>query len=622
MFKTKTLLFVIFLFSLNGFSQDQDMIKNARPGLSTLILNTLDKTNFKLGYNDRFGKSQAYDYNLITPLSSYYGGKDQDGNRVRGKKMLYVDPTPFSKITAEYKNITEQNYDIQKELKSVKLVTELLSQKDASTAVTIKQYLETNKYGHKIISYFLNLIEIDGKENNSNTGSRKASWNLDTLHARALNNSLQSERESSELAKLGLNTIKQYYNVLISNNHVITYMPFYYSSSTDGDNVTTRYGIHGATFRLIFGQKEIDALLKMQDSEENINLDLFEEYPFKFEVLYSNSTISLIPTNIYAQAASKKADYNHISTGLFCVYVDAIENIESLRTYRQIEKTRPVRAEIGKKDDIYANQLFEVNEFEDDGTGTRIQKRVGYIRAKKPAVVGGDQTKFYRTGGLRKFYPNQFITQVSRRNDAYWNIGLPTAFNYSSSEANSIRLGMGAYSRKVPTLKWNYNLDLFYNHRAKIQLGDEYLYWRSFLIRPGYTWGKSFHLSNLEITANLGISLPVYISTGILDEEGNNLTNISNPQDSLLMEWAIPGDFFNLSLNLDMSVRANYYLTQFFSLYFEVGTYYPIVYYLDVKFSDDYDYNGYGIKENVVRPPELNYGFRVGVNIFWKNNLN
>ena len=263
--------------------------------------------------------------------------------------------------------------------------------------------------------------------------SRKAdgSFGVELLHQRGLYNATDADVLNAQASKRGIDQIRDMGMKLVNNSYIIAYniedlidMNEYYNRQQQkSKTIVTRYkngftaSITAYVYQLDFNDTIKDAFFSKHWVDNN-DPDMVQKKlaydNFKFPVKFISSSTFLMEssqwnpgysTSPLVQATREELMFDLIQGGINQSLAALEDKLPQFMTASSIFKTWPLRAKIGKKEDVSRDDRYFVYQMEQNNKGNILGKRKGVIRARKVAdnrqVASGQSpfSSFYQVGG-------------------------------------------------------------------------------------------------------------------------------------------------------------------------------------------------------------------------------
>jgi hypothetical protein len=278
------------------------------------------------------------------------------------------------------------------------------------------------------------------------------------------------------------------------------------------------------------------------DNSDAMKFDQLSKYPFKL------TRISRKTEQIYSTAEKKKAREKGYDTAYFIknmltkstferMIKSGVDNLDDFQLKTTIYDTKKgIQVKVGTKEGIKRNSRFFVYEMRQKKNGKLKKKRVGAIRAKKPAKNEGlatgetKPTEFYQITG-RRLGKGMILEEkkaMANLSLGYGNTGIYAGINNYVSWANATAIGFD------------------YNGYTQARLDSVYIKTRTFSLYLE----KEFHvIPNVSVGADAGLFYELTFFSDTLISE----------------ELGVPNQDENLNLRLGAS--ANIYITPNYKLF-------------------------------------------------------
>lgn len=441
-----------------------------------------------------------------------------------------------------------------------KLSKEIFSKNNHKLVVDeVNLFINRKKISNQIIGSLLNINYDNG------------SFNLKKLKERAIYNSIQRQIDEANLKVAGISSIESKFSNYFKNNFLII--------TCDLGTVS-----YVSLFKLKFTDENISQIVSCRNTENKNILDLnkFLDLKFDFQHIYTYPDY-----NFYFSEGSTTED--PISRQLGLAYGTFKYNAEELRLRRVLENSKPISAEIGKKDGlVQTNRLFYVAEKRVDKNGDGRLKRIAYVRSKITAdntdKTTTNITNFYRVSGLKKISNlGQVLVEPDFWTNSYWgaqfnnsSFGFHDNAKFHTSSYSDWFLGW--HSQKKVKRKTEIGFIAGITHDKTIQFSDDTkLNMKSIPVGISFRTLKSFYLRNIEIQPYIGAHYFVSVPTNVKDNDGTSLIYNTDYGD-LFSEW-IQDQYFH-TFSVSAGFRANLNLTRHTSLFLSFETAYPVIDYL------------------------------------------
>jgi hypothetical protein len=567
---SKIIFSIIFFVLASSIISQEDLEVNLRPGLTYVYLN-ID------GENQNYQK--AIDY--------LYTQYEDPGNininnigltKVRELKTPKVYNLKDVIIAKNLSSLKNQNNNIIKNFLSDRSNKDIVgSYKGKFIKKLSKEVFSKNN--HKLVVDEVNVLINRKKISNQIIGSLlninydNGSFNLKKLKERAIYNAIQRQIDEANLKVAGLSSIETKFSNYFKNNFLII--------TCDLGTVS-----YVSLFKLKFTDENISQIVSCRNTENKNILDLnkFLDLKFDFQHIYTYPDY-----NFYFSEGSTTED--PISRQLGLAYGTFKYNAEELRLRRVLENSKPISAEIGKKDGlVQTNRLFYVAENRlDKKTGDKRLKRIAYVRSKITAdntdKTTTNITNFYRVSGLKKISDlGQVLVEPDFWTNTYWgaqfnnsSFGLNDNAKFHTSSYSDWFIGF--HSQKKVKRKTEIGFIAGITHGKTIEFSDNTkLNMKSFPVGISLRTLKSFYLRNIELQPYIGAHYFASVPMNVKDSDGTKIaplvTNWDEPDDAF-SSW-IQDQYFH-TFSISAGLRTNINLGGYTSIFLSFETAYPII---------------------------------------------
>jgi len=326
---TKIIFSFIFFVVASSIISQEDLEVNIRPGLTYVYLN-ID------GKNRNYQKAIDYLYTQYEDPGNI-NTNNIGLTKVRELKTPNVYNLKDLVIAKNLSSLINQNNNTIKNFLSDRSNKDMLGEYKGKFIKKLSKEI-FSKNNHKLVVDEVNLLINRRKISNEIIGSLlninydNGSFNLKKLKERAIYNAIQRQIDEANLKAAGISSIESKFSNYFKNNFLII--------TCDLGNVS-----YVSLFKLKITDENISQIVSCRNTENKNFFDLnkFLDLKFDFQHIYTYPGY-----NFYFSQGSTTDD--PIGRQLGLAYGTFKYNAEELRLRRVLENSKPISAEIGKKD--------------------------------------------------------------------------------------------------------------------------------------------------------------------------------------------------------------------------------------------------------------------------------